>query len=101
MSPLWENGLDFAGALVEVVGALFLANRYLSKADFFQVPGALISAFFRGRSGRAMELMGEASKEDGIVSLRGILLLIVGFLVRSSPHFVFLVSHFLSAAPRQ
>jgi hypothetical protein len=95
MSPIWENGLDFGGALIEVVGALFLANRYLGKADFFQVPGALISAFFRGRSGRAMGLMGELSEEDAIVSLRGILFLIVGFLVRSSPHFVFIVEYVL------
>jgi len=85
---------ELAGTLLEVVGALYLANRYLSIAIPSQLPMALIRVVFNPKKVAGLILWGEkVSQENALTSLRGIALLISGFIVKSLPHIAYILTY--------
>ena len=100
MPDILEHVLDFVGATLEVIGALYLANRYFGKVIIWQIPWALISTLWRGKAAVGMAFGGEISSEDAFSSLKGILYLILGFSVRSSPHVIHIVEYAIEHAKR-
>ena len=94
VSDLAANSLELLGASFEIVGALMLANRYLRRPSLFSIPSGLISAIWRGEAAKNVAFLGELTEESALTSLRGILLLIVGFVLETVPRITFL-SHWL------
>lgn len=93
MGELVENLLDVVGATLEVIGGLYLANRYLSRIKLRQIPWSIITVIWKGEPSEDMAFMAEISEELPIQSLKGIFCLILGFIVRSSPHIFYLLKY--------
>jgi hypothetical protein len=84
MPAVIANICEIVGAACEVVGALELANRYLH-IKWFKLIVPLVSALWRGRRAREAAEIGAMSPEDPVRNMRGITLLIAGFMIRALP----------------
>jgi hypothetical protein len=91
MKEIASHLLEFTGATLEIIGALYLANRYLNRLRLAQIPWSLLSVVWEGEAAKDLAFLSEISEERALSSLKGILLLILGFSVRSVPHICYLV----------
>jgi hypothetical protein len=95
-----ENLCELIGASLEVIGAILLANRYLNKARIGQIPWALLSVIWKGKKAIDLAFASRYSQENALTSLRGILFLFLGFVIRGLPHLVRVIDYIGGLASR-
>jgi hypothetical protein len=88
-----SHALELLGLLLEILGALYLAHRYLNSVFVWQIPWALVSVWRRGKAAEGLAFGGELSREDSYSTIKGISLLIVGFVFKSAPHIYFIFDY--------
>lgn len=70
-------------SLLEIVGALLMANANVAVAKGGQVPRLLVVALWRGAMARgAAKLDGALSQEDRLKTLQGLAFIATGFLLQ-------------------
>jgi outer membrane protein OmpA-like peptidoglycan-associated protein len=77
-------------AIFGLVGAVLIANRYVN-IKLLQIPGTLVSAFFRGHRARDLDPIIEVSREENIVTLQGLAFVAFGFMLQAAPDVVALI----------
>lgn len=80
----WTNLCEIVGGALEVFGAFFLANRFFA-IRWRQIFRALASAIINGAYAQNLIEIARTTPERELYGLRGILLLMVGFFIRTLP----------------
>lgn len=73
--------LNITAAALELLGAVLLANHYLTVRVKY-IPSILFSALFKGRKAVAAANLARLSPDDPKVSLRGLAFLSLGFFIQ-------------------
>jgi hypothetical protein len=75
--------LQLAGGVLEIGGALMMANAHLNVIRLRHLPRLLLSALVRGRMARgSARLDGVFSQDDRLASLQGLSAIALGFVLQ-------------------
>ena len=96
MNEFIAHLFELIGATFEVTGGLYLANRYMNRPLLIDIPFGLISALWGGKSAENLAFLSETSDERALNSLKGILFLIIGFMLRAVPHIFYVAEYLLN-----
>jgi hypothetical protein len=81
----WRPIVYLAGMVLEIIGTLLIANRYLNMPWWARIP-AIISAIYNGPRGRTAETIARLVPEERTdLAIRGVGFLCLGFLLRTIP----------------
>ena len=89
MNPWIEHGFELLGVVFEVIGGLYLANRYLIGVRWRHILPELTRITFSHQPRAHLVIAADLTAENIIYSLRGIFFIIVGFVIKAAPHLVF------------
>jgi hypothetical protein len=90
LSAQWPSLFEIIGGTLEVIGAFLLANRYFA-IRWWQIIPALLSAIINGNYAKNLAQIARMTPERELYGLKGILLLMVGFFVRTLPAIVHVI----------
>jgi len=88
----WPSLCEIAGATLEIVGAVLLANRYIA-FRWWQSLQAILSALVNGRYAHEVAELASFIPEREIYGLRGLGFLMAGFFIRTLPAIVHVISY--------
>ena len=80
----WGSILQVVGGVCEILGALFLANRYLN-VRLLHVPKLILRSLRPYNKGDVARVVYDFSNERIRLSIRGIFLLCLGFIFQAMP----------------